>query len=223
MMKTMNPQFTSVKVLIWDFDGTLYKMTPEIAAAVKDADYKVVMNHTGWSREKTIEEFNKVYMVKTPSSTKTASLLSNISLLDAAIECEKYKDRTSHLVSDPKLITLFSKLSSYTHYILANGVVSKVESSLRVLGIHSSQFEEIVTAEKVGVNKPDTKGFEYIIKKTTLSPHAHLMIGDREVVDLAPAKSIGMKTCLVWADSASTVADVTLSTVYEVADILKKG
>ncbi len=216
----MNELLRNVKVLIWDFDGTLYKMTPLIATAVKEADYKVVMNHTGWSKEKTIEEFNKVYMVKTPSSTKTASILSNISLLDAAIECETYKDRKPHLGPDPRLSEMFLKLSFYKHYILANGVKDRVLSALTILGVSSVQFEEIVTAQIVGVNKPDTKGFEYIMEKSGLPAVAHLMIGDREAVDLAPAKMLGMKTCLVWADGASTVADVTLKTVYEVATIL---
>ena len=58
------------------------------------------------------------------------------------------------------------------------------------------------------------------MKKTGLPAAAHIMIGDREAVDLAPAKMLGMKTCLVWSDSASLVADVTLKTVYEVATIL---
>ncbi len=216
----MNELLRDVKVLIWDFDGTLYKMTPEIATAVKEADYKVVMNHTGWSREKTIEEFNKVYMVKTPSSTKTASILSNISLLEAAIECETYKDRNPHLAPDPKLTEMFSKFLAYKQFILANGVKDRVLSALTVLGVLSVQFEGIITAETVGVNKPDTKGFEYIMGKTGLPAAAHLMIGDREAVDLAPAKMLGMKTCLVWSDAASTVADVTLKTVYDVATIL---
>lgn len=213
-------KLTGISVCVWDFDGTLYKMSPEIATAVKEADYTVVMNHTGWNREKTIEEFNKVYMVKTPSSTKTASILSNISLLEAAIECETYKDRNPHLSADPKLIEMFSKFSAYAHYILANGVKDRVLSALTILGVSSVQFEEIVTAEIVGVNKPDTKGFEYIMEKSGLPAASHLMIGDREMVDLAPAKMLGMKTCLVWSDSASTVADVTLKTVYDVATIL---
>lgn len=219
----MNEVLRDVKVLIWDFDGTLYKMSPEIARDCVSADYQVVMRHTGWDIEKTKSEFAKVYMVTTPSSTKAASLLSNIPLLDAAIECEAYKNRNPYLSLDMKLQEMFIKLSSYRHFILANGVVAQITSALSLMGISPKQFVEIVTAEKVGVNKPDIKGFEYIIKKTTLSPNAHLMIGDREVVDLAPAKSIGMKTCLVWTEGASTVADVTLSTVYEVADMLKKG
>lgn len=216
----MNTQFANVKVLIWDFDGTLYKMIPEIAHDVIEADYQVVMHHTGWDHEKTRLEFDKVYMIATPSSTKTAAILSNITVLEAAIECEEYKNRNPYLSFDPQLQEMFSKLSSYRHFILANGVITKITSALAVLGIRQSQFEDIITAERVGVNKPDTKGFEYILEKTGLLAGAHMMIGEREAVDLAPAKSLGMKTCLVWTDGSSTIADVTLPTVYEIVDML---
>ena len=216
----MHVQFADVKVLIWDFDGTLYKMNPEIARDCIEADYEVVMRHTGWEREKAIQEFNNVYMVTTPSSTVTAARLSNISVVDTAIECERYKNRNTYLSLDPQLQTMFRSLSQYRHVILANGIVEKVTSALHVLGIESSQFEDIVTSEKIGVNKPDFKGFEYIMRKTGLSASAHLMIGDREAVDLAPAKALGMKTCLVWTEATSTLADVTLKTVYEVGTIL---
>ena len=55
---------------------------------------------------------------------------------------------------------------------------------------------------------------------TGLPPEAHVMIGDRELVDLKPAKTLGIKTCLVWSDVPSDVADVTLSTVYDVPSML---
>jgi FMN phosphatase YigB (HAD superfamily) len=45
------------------------------------------------------------------------------------------------------------------------------------------------------------------------------MIGDREAVDLVPAKAVGMHTCLVWSEIKSTIADITLPDVYRVADI----
>jgi FMN phosphatase YigB (HAD superfamily) len=58
------------------------------------------------------------------------------------------------------------------------------------------------------------------MEKTGLPPVAHLMIGDRERVDLVPAKKLGMKTCLVWAAEPSMVADITLPTVYDLSQVL---
>lgn len=216
----MDSRFSSVKVCVWDLDGTLYAPNAAFNQQIIEADYTLVMKHTGWSKEKTISEFHKIYKVETPSSTETAAKLSGITVSQAAIECELYKDRKTILKRDEKLISLFASLSGFTHYMLANGIKEKVIEAVSVMGVDSSVFAEIVTAETVGVNKPQPDGFQYIIKKTGLSPDAHLMVGDREAVDIAPAHALGMKTCLVWTDSPSTSADISLPSVYQVSSLL---
>jgi HAD superfamily hydrolase (TIGR01549 family) len=203
-----------ISVCIWDFDGTLYKPTPELDRAIIEADYILVMKHTGWSREKTVTEFHKIFKVVTPSSTETAARLAGISVKEAAIECEQYKDRRLYLSYDDKLVAAFATLTRFTHYLLVNGISEKVSEGLAILGLSPSLFKEIVTAEIVGVNKPQLNGFRYILEKTGLPPQSHIMIGDREAVDLVPAKSVGMQTCLVsWGvtkpktDSVDTVIE----------------
>lgn len=218
----MDTQFADIKILIWDLDGTLYQSIPALSAEILEADYQVVMRHTGWSREKTIEEFHKVFKVKTPSSTLAAAIVAGIPLIDVAIECEQYKDRTKHLVRDEKLVAMFEKLSGFTHYMLVNGIQEKTREALKVLGLSADVLAEIVTSEIVGENKPSEKGFRYILDKTKLPPDQHLMIGDREAIDLVPAKKIGMKTCLVWADPKGqfSSADIVLPTVYDISNFL---
>lgn len=214
-------QLSSVKVLIWDFDGTLYRAVPAFHEAILEAAYRVIMIHTGWSKEKTMQQFHSVYKISTPSSTETTAKLCNIPIRQAAIECELAKeDRAKYLQHDQKLIDLFSRLSHFTHYMLANGIQEKIIPALGILGLSHNTFAEMVTSEIVGETKPSPKGFTYIMQKTGLPPEMHLMIGDREAVDLVPAKTLGMKTCLVWSDTPSTVADVTLPTVYDIVDAL---
>lgn len=217
----MAGKFTEIHVLIWDFDGTLYRSVPAFHTMILEAAYRVVMKHTGWDLEKTIKEFNKVYKVTTPSSTETAAKLAGLTIAQAAIECELSKeDRGKYISRDERLIEMFSKLSGYTHYILANGIREKILPALSILGVSQNIFREIVTSEIVGVTKPQPDGFLYIMKKTGLAAHEHLMIGDREAVDLVPAKSLGMKTCYVWSDEQSPVADVTIPQVYDLAGML---
>lgn len=212
-------QFATVRILIWDFDGTLFAPIEGLMRDIIESDYRVVMEHNGWDREKTVAEFGKIYKVVTPSSTETAAILAHIPVAQAALECEEYKDRTKYLSHDGKLITLFQHLGGYKQYMLANGMKKKIVESLRVLGLAPETFTEIVTSETVGVNKPHPDGFQYIIKQTGLPADAHMMIGDREAVDIAPAKALGMHTCLVWNDEKSTVADISLPTVYDVGKL----
>ncbi|MEK7801071.1 MAG: HAD family hydrolase [Pseudomonadota bacterium] len=209
-----------ILVCIWDFDGTLYKQIPQLWDNIRESEYHVIADHTGWPRAKVVEEFKKVYKVVTPSGTKSVSLITGIPIPQAAQEMSGHTQYESYLHPDPELPRMFDALSAYTHYMLVNGSVASVERGLSLLNVKKEYFSEIVTSDIVGESKPSLKGFEYIMSKTRLAPAAHLMIGDREPVDLAPAKSVGMKTCLVWSDVAGTIADVTLHTVYALTDVL---
>lgn len=211
-------KLNGIKVLIWDFDGTFYKPNPALFAAVREAEYKTIVAHTGWTRDQAEEAFEKFYKKVYPSATETVARIVGISTGDAAVDMEQYFDRRDFLSRDERLITLFRKLKNYRHIILANGVIARHKETLKVLGIPSETFELFVTSEVVGKTKPHPEGFQYILNYTKLPPDQHLMIGDREAVDLVPAKSLGMKTCLVWGKS--TVADISLPTVYDLSTIL---
>ncbi len=215
----MNQLFKSVKILIWDIDGTLYKMLPEIKALYREREYQVIMAHLGWPREKAVAKFLKMYP-KLISGTKTVSVITGIPTKDVAIEAETLMTREKYLKSDVRLIQLFEQLHKFTHYLLVNGIQSVTQKTLKILGLNPQIFQEIVTSEIVGENKPNPAGFQYILDKTKLPPKSHLMIGDREEVDLVPARQLGMKTCLVWSEKKSNIADVTIKTVYEIADFL---
>lgn len=177
------------------------------------------MDHTSWPKERVVEEFKKLHTIVYPSATEVTAVLCKISISQAAVEMERYFDRRDYLTRDEKLIELFAKLKRFAHFTLANGIRKRHEETLDVLGVPRETFEEMVTSEVVGVTKPHLDGFRHILKKTGLPPREHLMIGDREAVDIMPAKKLGLKTCLVWSGKKSTIADVTLPNVYQVAEL----
>lgn len=218
----MNKLFTNIKVLIWDIDGTLYKPNPRMWKAIFEASFQVIISHTNWPRRKTIAEFNQVYPSQTTSQTAAVALITQLPVAQVAREAETYKDRSRFLKPDPRLVRLFEQLVNFKHYLLVNGIQAVTKKTLTILGLNEKIFQEIITSEIVGVNKPDSKGFEYILNKTHLPPEQHLMIGDREKVDLLPAKKLGMKTCLVWSKKSSEIADAALTNIYEVAKLLLK-
>ncbi len=212
-------KFLIIKVIIWDFDGTFYPPNEALWHDIREAEYRTIALHTNWKREKVLEMFSKFHKKITPSATETVARLCAITTAQATTEFESYFDRRKYLHKDNQLIELFQKLAHFSHYILANGSKKGIEESLEVLGISKKIFKEIITSETVGITKPDLRGFRYILQKTKHTPGSHLMIGDRDVVDLVPAKKLGMKTCKVWG--TSPMADISLSSVYKVADILK--
>lgn len=211
---------SGISVCIWDFDGTLYKQHHALWENIRATEIAVIMEHTGWTEEKAKEEFYKIYPEVTPSGTKTTSMLAGISNAQASIESSRLTDYASYLREDPRLLSMFDQLTSYQHYMLVNGSKESVARGLMILGVPEHFFVEIVTSEVVGETKPGLKGFSYILQKTGLPPQRHVMIGDRERVDLVPAKSIGIKTCLAWADGESEIADVTIPTIYDIVRVL---
>lgn len=221
----MDTRFTDIRVLIWDFDKTLYKPNFELDHKVRESEYKVIMSSTGWDKNKTEEEFDKVYPSRFLSATEAVAHITQKTVAQTASEMEMLFDRTKYISRDEKLITLFKKLTTFEHYILMNGVEKKAEEALAVLGVRRDTFREIVTAGQVGRNKPNKEGYRYISEKTGVSPEHHLMIGDRILVDLVPAKELGMKTCWVhWNASLGEVQDsaidVCIPSVYDVEEIL---
>lgn len=193
MQKLLN-----IKVCIWDFDGTLYRSTPAMIQNIRASEIRVICEHTGWSVEKASEEFYKLFKIVTPSGTHVVSMLTGITNKEATVETSKRSLYKEHLQKDEKLQPMFDTLKHFSHYMLVNGSQESVARGLSVLGVSPKIFKEVVTSEIVGETKPSSKGFEYIMKKTGLPADQHLMIGDREDVDLAPAKALGMQTCLVW-------------------------
>ena len=209
-----------IKILIWDFDGTLFKPNESFFAAVREAEFQVLMKHMGWTREKAEGEFQKIYKVVYPSATQTIGILAGISTAQAAQEMENLFDRRDFVARDDKLIALFSALKGYRHILFGNGIIAKHKETLPVLGISPDTFELYVTSEIVGKTKPSPDGFQYILDYTKLPAEEHLMIGDRDLVDLAPAQALGTHTCLVWSSAPTPHADITIPTVYDIDSVL---
>lgn len=210
-----------ISVFIWDFDGTLYHIPEQLAIAERNSKIAVIEKLKKLPHDHAVTEFHRV-MQSEKSATAAVAQICGISVYEAARFCEALYDRSSYIEYDDKLVKLFAQLTECQHYILANGWRSKIEEALPALGLSVSTFQEIVTSETVGVNKPQPDGYLYILKKTGMPPSEHLMIGDREEVDLATAKKLGMQTCLIGGTvSDNTLVDFSISSIYEIPEIIK--
>jgi FMN phosphatase YigB (HAD superfamily) len=216
----MDIPLSGINVIIWDIDGTLYPFNEESSGAILESAYISIGEYMHWPRHKVLEEFNKVFEKITPSSTEAVSLICNVPIAEAAVKTDTHLNRPRFIKRDEKLITLFEQLSGFRHFILGNGSKKHITAGLVTLGLSPRIFDEIVTSEIVGVNKPEDNGFLYIMEKTGLPPNQHLMVGDREKVDLVPAKKLGIRTCLVWSVKPGMIADITLPSVYELSQVL---
>jgi HAD superfamily hydrolase (TIGR01549 family) len=110
-------------------------------------------------------------------------------------------------------------LAEYTQLVVTNTSKEGTFRTLKLLGIDSSLFMAIITADDVSASKPNPESFLKALKLTKAPPSSHLSIGDREAVDIAPARKLGMKTMIVWGQSQ--LADSSAATIYDVGELLK--
>jgi putative hydrolase of the HAD superfamily len=79
--------------------------------------------------------------------------------------------------------------------VISNGRQFDVKNATKWYGIHR-YFDFIIASEKVGVEKPNEKIFEYALNIVKKPPEKVVYIGDDPKKDIEPAKKLGMKAIL---------------------------
>ncbi len=212
----MDQRFKDVKVIAWDLDATLYQNIPELSIKFKDACIKKTAEVKGW----TFEQAREIYEEDRRQTGSTILTFEKLGVGDYRDigEIEKSINKKDYIKADPKLPELFKKLSSFEHYLLTNCTKENIVSYLKTLNLDVAVFRKIINPENGGGAKPHSAPFLSLFKESGLPAKKHVMVGDREKVDIEPAKKLGMKTILVWG--TSDIADLSLPTVYDVANAL---
>jgi len=96
---------------------------------------------------------------------------------------------------------------------------------LRHLGLHSS-FRYLIVSASAGYEKPDVRIFEDALSLAGVEPAEAVFVGDRLDVDIAGAKTAGMRA--VWfnhwggsLDGASPGPDAVIESFSELPGVLK--
>lgn len=212
----MDPRFKDVKVIAWDVDTTLYKAIPELSIKFKKECIKEVARVENVSFEKAAEIFEKE-RAKFGSSTMALMRLG-AGDFRTILTIQRKIGKQNYIKTDPKLLEMFKKLSKFRHFLITNSMREDDKLTLEKLGLPETIFERIITVEDTQEPKPSLSPFKLLLKITGLPPKAHLYVGDREKVDIEPAKRLGMKTILVWEESK--IADLSIPTVYDIVGVL---
>ena len=207
-----------VRHLIWDIDGTLYKSTPDLIEVIRHETYRRIATGLNISYEEARRKFLILYDKLGGATATIVQLGLDRDLIQKAVDSV---DKTKYLKSDLQLQDMFEvALRDFTHVIVTNTSRQGTIRTLEILGLSRDLFLGIVTADDVLRSKPDTEPFERALNITGDPAGQHVSIGDREKVDITPAKMLGMKTIFVWG--TSQVADASASTVYDVPSVLKR-
>lgn len=203
-----------IKAICWDLEGLTYNSPPLMIDEIKLIYCQKLANQRGISIEEAIVIFEKQYESSNLNQSgvvdhRILPINEASELVDSACLENKY------IFSDPTLQDLFKCLSGYTHYAMTNQSLKSSELVIQRIGIPIETFDKIYTSDDVTLPKPDLESFELLLDYSPHEPHEILFIGDLEKVDIIPASSVGMRTCIVGADSDH--ADFVLENVYQLS------
>ncbi len=103
--------------------------------------------------------------------------------------------------------------------LFTNLLRSELDSTLARIGLEKSWFTFALMGDDVKERKPALDGFYEMIRKSQLPAEEILYVGDRVNVDLLPAKSLGIQSCLVWGKSDE--ADYSMESFEELLNLLE--
>jgi len=79
----------------------------------------------------------------------------------------------------------------YKLHILTNGFIEIQESKIRNAGL-TKYFDQIISSEETGKQKPHPEVFKYALNKANTYAHKSVMIGDNFKSDILGARNMGM-------------------------------
>ncbi|WP_459129832.1 YjjG family noncanonical pyrimidine nucleotidase [Guggenheimella bovis] len=214
------------KTYLIDLDHTLFDFNRAEEEALKEAFLRFEVPHSEHTRSRYLA-INKSYWERFERSEvkkedllvgRFSDLLCELGLdLDARSLNEYYLLKLSekpYLIPHAK--ELLEGLKGHFIVIASNGAKETQQRKLDSSGL-SSFVDAVVLDEDAGFQKPDSRFFEYIIKKFKLEPEETLMVGDNPKVDIPGAKALGIKTCLFDPEERySAVADYHVKNLLEI-------
>ncbi|MCC6711044.1 MAG: HAD family hydrolase [Candidatus Pacebacteria bacterium] len=188
-----------VRVIVWDFDDTLY-INSQVGEALKKGYYNYLNKNL--NKKISTKEFDQLIKQHGRWSKAVAKKL-NKKELDVINYVEEKVDKSKLLKPNKKLVKQLEKLNSYQHLILSNTPKAELEKCLKKIGFKKnkklvfSPFTKIIDCNETKSLKPNLAPFKKVLTETKLFPKMILMVGDSYKNDIEPAKKLGFQAILV--------------------------
>jgi len=215
----MHSWMKEIKLITWDLDGTLYPNSTDFSDEINRRKIEKVAKHLNISVQDAEVKFEQIRS-KLLSHTKT---LDYLGLDGSQFFLKLWEEMPLELFikKNNRLVQLFDKIEFPHQALLTNSnSIENIKRKLKLIGLNTKYFKYIITSVEVGFNKPNLKIFEELINQSKLRPSEIMYVGDREKVDIIPAKKIGMKTCMVGSKSVD--ADMSVRSPVELLEMFNR-
>lgn len=196
-----------LRVLMFDLDGTLYDCQA-LLDKQREVAIDIIKDHIDcdWNEaEHKLDETQNQMQQSLgyfPSMT-AAAVKIGVPLKEYVKSCADRYDGSEYLERDQQLINTLMKLQQhYNLALVSNNNSTQIERMLSKMGIENI-FQLKLGVDNTYYIKPDVRVYQHAMNKLGVLPEECMVIGDRQDIDLKPAKDLGMITMLV-----SSVKDV---------------
>ncbi|MCR4329873.1 MAG: HAD family hydrolase [Candidatus Roizmanbacteria bacterium] len=232
--RELDPQKSSISLIIWDVDGTLYQSSPNLSEQYRNAN-KVLFKK--WFPNRSEVELTQEFLQikeQTKSSTQALSNMGCGSLVEVEQQLELYLDTKKSIQPNQDLVVFFSKLTDLypaRHWAVRNGFTVSTIERLSLIGFEKGQdglfgpFEKVIgTFDTYQVAKPSQLIFADLLRMANVPAHKILSVGDRAEIELTPAKKLGMQTALItYGKPAEKNKDIDyiIQTPYDIESLMQ--
>lgn len=218
------------KYILFDIDDTLFPSTEFSALARKNALTAMIRLGIGKDHETLSSTLDSIIEEKGSNYPKhfdelCARLGVERPARYVAAAVAAYHDTKTSIQPFPKVPLTLLKLKEQgcTLFVATNGTSIKQWDKLIRLGI-VLYFDRVFVSEDIGRTK-DKEFFREVLKRLGARPSECVMVGDREDIDIEPAKSVGLITVRVLKGRDADVpskADFVAKGIDELPGILQR-
>ena len=210
MQKTYKHIFFDLDRTLWDFDATAKEAFTDIFNRFKLGDKGIedvsqFKDHYNHHNEILWAQYREGKLTK----DVLRGLRFKLTLNEFGISDDELSQQIGrHYVKiSPLLVNLFPNTHEILEYLRPNyhlHIITNGFSEVQFTKLKESDlrkyFDQVITSEKAGVKKPDSKIFEYALERAKANVHESIMIGDDPEVDILGARNMGMDQVLFDPD-----------------------
>ena len=206
-MKSLNFNKEKLKVVIFDFDDTIYNISSwkNWGPYVKEMLTEILGSQD--NAEKFVEKHNISY--STNGQQIAVALIHELG--SAKKMCEYLSKNIFDIWAGTTITHLTNEdfqpiIGKYKLYVLSNSPTTYVLKHLEKMGIDENIFDKICQNDFESNNPTKQVIYKNILKKENLKPDEAVMIGDSYLNDIVPAVELGMQG--VWINGLDEVRKI---------------